>query len=185
MIVGSNDSVLNIARHISTTAKVGADYDYDMVGYNYRMTNIQAAVGVAQLERLDEFISRKCQVRNAYNEAIKDLVDVKPFPVAEWCAGNVAWFSGFVLTENGRISASVLIKRLNENGISARPFWKPVHLQLPYIDAPKEILTETESFWDRVITLPCSSGITDDELGYVIDTVKEILSLEGLMKRND
>lgn len=62
---------------------------------------------------------------------------------------------------------------LRERGIESRTFWKPVHLQEPYRDAPRALTGVAESLWDRIITLPCSTGITDEELEYVVTTVKE------------
>ena len=175
MLIGQDESLLEKARHISTTARVGADYDYDMVGHNYRMTNIQAAVGVGQMERLADFIKRKKEIRAAYDTAFREYTDVEPFPVAQWSGESVAWFSGFLLANDAQITSGELIDELNERGILARSFWKPVHLQVPYANCPSESLTVTNSIWSRVVTLPSSTGITDDELNHVISSVTEIL----------
>ena len=72
-VVGPNPDLLSHVRHLTTTARVWPDYDFDEVGFNYRMTNIQAAVGVAQMERLEQFIERKKYVRNYYEERLSGL----------------------------------------------------------------------------------------------------------------
>ena len=73
MVVGNNEALAKRLRHLSTTARVTAEYDHDMVGYNYRMTNIQAAVGCAQLERLEEFLEKKRKIRAFYNQAFSKI----------------------------------------------------------------------------------------------------------------
>ena len=94
MVVGNDEKLLKLVRHLTTTARLGSEYDFDMVGFNYRMTNLQAAVGCAQMERLDEFVERKRQIRRYYESAIEDMKDVISFPTTE---GSSCWFSGIVL----------------------------------------------------------------------------------------
>jgi len=173
-IVGNDESLLMRAKHISTTARVNAEYDFDMVGYNYRMTNIQAAVGCAQLERFDEFIKIKRHVRAFYNEAFADDKYYTTFSTPDYC-DSVCWFSGIILEEGGLDRIRVICSKLKEKGIEARSFWKPVHLQDPYAGAEKcDSLINTENIWDRIITLPCSTNITDQQLLFIVESVKSI-----------
>lgn len=160
-------------RHITTTARVWPDYDFDEVGFNYRMTNIQAAVGVAQMERLDEFIDRKRYVRAYYEKNLQALAvkAITFFPTTE---GSSCWFSGIVLPEGTELAtAKNLCANLKEKDIEARSFWKPVHLQKPYEKVPRGEMTVAEKMWQRIITLPCSTNITEEELGIVRDAVIE------------
>lgn len=175
MVVGNDEALLKKLKHLSTTARVTAEYDHDMVGYNYRMTNIQAAVGCAQLERLDSFIERKRAVRHFYNDRLKDIDGISFFPM-EPADGSTCWFSGFVLNKGNLNVVREICKELKAAGIEGRSFWKPVHLQKPYEHALKaESLEFTTNLWDRIITLPCSTHITDDELNQVVSTVRQIL----------
>ena len=177
-IVGNDEVVLARARHISTTARTTTEYDFDMVGYNYRMTNIQAAVGCAQLERFEEFIGRKREVRSFYNSAFQDCDKCSTFPVPEACE-SACWFSGIVLDMGGIERVRQICSSLKDRGIEARSFWKPIHMQVPYANAYKaDYLSNTESLWNRIITLPCSTGITDEELKNVADEVHSILLVE-------
>lgn len=173
MVVGDDEELMGRIRHLTTTARVGSEYDFDMVGFNYRMTNIQAAVGCAQMERLKEFVNRKREIRRFYAAGFGDLKDVSVsfFPET---AGSPCWFSGIVLQKDKSLDdVRRLSVKLRERGIESRTFWKPVHLQDPYKGAPCSLTGVAEGLWDRIVTLPCSTGITDDELEYVITAVKE------------
>ena len=164
-VVGKNKELLDQVRHLTTTARVWPDYDFDEVGFNYRMTNIQAAVGVAQMERLDSFVNTKRKVRKYYEEKLEDIArknGLAFFPTTEVSS---CWFSGIVLLEGKELdTAKEICSKLKDNGIEARSFWKPVHLQKPYSSCPKSTMNVTEALWQRIITLPCSTGITDEEL---------------------
>jgi len=174
-VVGCKQELLDRVRHLTTTARVWPDYDFDMVGFNYRMTNLQAAVGVAQMEHLESFIRAKRHAREYYEENLRTLLTkgVSYFPTTEESS---CWFSGIVLPEGTKLQdAKDFCAKLKEDGIEARSFWKPVHLQKPYEDAPCSDIHVAESLWERIITLPCSTGITDEELATVVEKTKEIL----------
>ncbi len=177
LVIGTNDKLLAEVRHLTTTARVWPDYDFDRVGYNYRLTNLQAAVAVAQLERLDEFVVRKRAIRVAYDNAFQEVEGLTTFPVPEWCESS-CWFSGIVLDDANETQP--VVEALNARGVGAKSFWKPVHLQAPYIaNERSSSLAVSEGLWDRVITLPCSTGITDKEIEEVIATTKDVLMNVG------
>ena len=169
-IVG-DDELLKRVKHLTTTARATVEYDFDEVGFNYRMTNIQAAVGCAQMENLDLFVERKRHIRNYYNNSFNDTLWGK-FPETN---GSSCWFSGIVL-EQGKCVEDTrkLAEGLKKHDIEARVFWKPVHLQKPYVNAPKESVVRSEELWERILTLPCSTNITDEELGLVAETLKKV-----------
>ncbi len=172
-VVGDDEELLNHVRHLTTTARIWPDYDFDEVGFNYRMTNIQAAVGCAQMERLDEFVTRKREVREQYRDRLSILKDlgVNFFPTTD---GSSCWFSGMVLPEESKLKDSKdLCSKLKARGIEARPFWKPVHLQVPYKDSPCEQTVVANSLWQRIVTLPCSTNVKDAELDKVVDAIKD------------
>lgn len=173
-VVGNYERLLNRVRHLTTTARVWPDYDFDMVGFNYRMTNIQAAVGVAQMERMPGFIEKKRMVRMYYERSLAALQakGVTFFPTTE---GSSCWLSGIVLPEGGNLDAvKVICRKLKACNIEARPFWKPVHLQVPYRNCPRGGMTVAESFWQRILTLPCSTNIKDWELSYIVKCIQDI-----------
>lgn len=169
-IVSSNRALIDRARHLSTTARVGADYDHDEVGYNFRITNIEAAVGCAQIERLSEFLSRKKEIAYRYNAELAPALDATPIPNALWGEGTY-WLSGLILPARAGEKIGELCSRLQKSGVGARPFWKPIHLQKPYRDCPQTKMETCEKFWSTVLTLPCSTSLTDSEQTYVISTI--------------
>lgn len=178
MVVGNDDELLKKLKHLSTTARVTAEYDHDMVGYNYRMTNIQAAVGCAQLERLEEFVEKKRRIRDFYNREFKSIDKVSLFPDMAYGKSS-CWFSGIVLKRGGIEKIRIFCEKLRDKGIEARSFWKPIHQQKPYEKAIKaDDLSVASNLWNRILTLPCSTNITLEELKYVSKTVKEIIDEE-------
>lgn len=172
-IVSNNKELIAKAKHLATTARVGSEYDFDMVGYNYRMTNVQAAIGCAQLERVEQFVARKRYVRNYYKEHLQNIEGISFFPEVEW-ADSACWFSGIVLSKEYDVRE--ICKRLKEEDIEARTFWKPVHLQKPYKEMEKSEMPVADNLWEHILTLPCSTTITEEQLKYVVKTVKKILS---------
>lgn len=166
-ISGNDKTLVDLVRHLTTTARVGADYDHDRVGFNYRMTNLQAAVGCAQMELLDTFVAKKRAIANFYDEAFRDLPQALPFPAPEF-AQSACWFSGFILKSS---DSAPLRSALRAAGIDARPFWKPIHYQAPFANAPRGDLRVCEAIWQRIVTLPCSTSITDEQLSEVAASV--------------
>jgi perosamine synthetase len=174
-LVSDDQRLLSRARHLSTTARVGAEYDHDQVGFNYRMTNLQAAVGCAQLERLDDFVEIKRRCQAVYRDAIADLDGVVPFPEAPW-GRSACWFSGFWMRERKLDDVAAIRAALRNDGIDARPFWKPMHLQRPYARSPVESHPVTDRLWSRIVTLPCSTSISDAELDRVVSAIRRRIS---------
>lgn len=182
MVVGNDENILRRIKHLSTTARVTAEYDHDEVGYNYRMTNLQAAVGCAQMERLEEFLTRKRYVREFYRRAFAELPGVSLFPTPA-NQESACWFSGIVLNDGNLPLIREICRQLKDAGIEGRSFWKPVHLQKPYCRAPRAAsLSVAEKLWDKIITLPCSTGITDEELDTVAGTVKKLFDTVSFFK---
>lgn len=180
-VVGNDIKLLDLVRHLTTTARVWPDYDFDMVGFNYRMTNIQAAVGCAQMERLADFVAIKQKVDVYYKDSLKNIENITFFPRTE---GSSCWFSGIVLPSSATLKdAKSICAELKEQGIEARPFWKPVHLQKPYRLSPRGQVSAAESLWERIITLPCSTNITEHDLVYIssITTNIELINREILL----
>src|SRR5680860_1902121 len=103
MVLGNDSDLVSRARHLSTTARVGRDYEHDEVGFNYRMTNLQAAVGLAQLERLHALLERKRSIRRRYQEAFCHFDWIHPFPQPNWCTAT-NWLSGIALDQDAPVS---------------------------------------------------------------------------------
>ena len=178
-VVGEDGELLKRLRHLSTTARLGDAYDHDYIGFNYRMTNVQAAVGCAQLERLDAFIRAKRAIHARYTQAFQPIRALRSFPAPSGFK-SACWFSGTVVADGDPEQMEALIAKLRQDGIGARSFWKPIHRQLPYRFAPKTAQPVSDALWFRVLTLPCSTNLTETEQEYVIDSVKQFFSNHSL-----
>ncbi len=175
MVLGDDPDLLARARHLSTTGRIGADYTHDQVAFNYRLTNLQAAVGCAQLERLDQLVSAKHRIRDRYDRELGALPGIDLFPRVEWGRGS-DWFSGVLLKDADTVTQART--HLRQAGIDARPFWKPMHLQPPYQDAPRTPMPVADGIWPRVLTLPCSTGLSEQEQTHVIATARDFVKTQ-------
>lgn len=173
-VVSNNRVLLDKVRHLTTTARVGAGYLHDVIGFNYRMTNLQAAVGVAQMELLERFVERKRQIRRRYNEALGDIPGVRLFPEPAW-GQSACWFSGIVLDDRYTRGKPGIMSALRDKSIDVRDFWMPMHKQPPLASALADNLAFTEDLWSRIVTLPCSTNLTDLDQDYVIENVQAVL----------
>ena len=164
--------------HLISTGRLGPDYEHDVVAYNFRMTNVEAAIGVAQLERLPAFLERKREVFERYADLASGFADLAAFPTP--VAGrSVHWFSGITYTGPDIALCERFRAFMVEHGVDVRPFWKPIHLQPPYRDAISTEMPVTEHVWERILPLPCSTGITADELDYVVRCATEFWDRHG------
>lgn len=175
VVVGNDATLLQRVRHLTTTARVSEDYLHDVVGFNYRMTNLQAAVGCAQLEQLDGFVAAKRSIRAAYNDAFAHQVGLTPFPQPSDSISE-CWFSGFVVDTPPLPPVAALRTRLRAAGIDARPFWRPMHLQPVFAEAPRTEMPVAEALWVRILTLPCSTGLTPEQQRQVIAALRDALT---------
>lgn len=174
-VTGDDDALLDLVRHLTTTARSGADYHHDRIGFNYRMTNLQAAVGCAQLEQLDAFVAAKRRIAQRYDAALTGLAGVSAFPEPAPMA-SACWFSGItVAAPPARHGVAELLPMLRDEGIDARPFWKPIHLQPPYRDARATPMPVCEALWETILTLPCSTGLTEAEQDRVVTALRRCL----------
>ena len=174
MVLGNDESTMKKIKHVSTTARVTAEYDHDMVGYNYRMTNLQAAVACAQFERLESFLERKHYIREFYQRELADIKNISFFPTPK-NQESACWYSGIVLQSGNLDTVRKICAELKNLGVEARSFWKPVHLQKPYQNAyQSDTMEVTNNLWNKIVTLPCSTNITDEELKTVCDSLHKI-----------
>lgn len=175
-ITANKRETVDHLRYLSTQAKNDPHYYiHDEVGYNYRMTNLQAALGVAQMEELQEFIHRKQRNYELYRKEFDgfDLVELMPF--REGTDSN-KWFYSLKIDRN-RITASmrVIIAALEKDGIQTRAIWGLINEQKPYEGEKTYKLEKAPYYASRILNIPSSTQITEEEIKYVADRVKELL----------
>lgn len=173
MLVTDDDDLAARARHLTTQAKVpDVGYLHDEVGFNYRLTNLSAAFGLAQLRRLPEFVSAKVRIAQRYDEAFADL----PLTLPPRVAGTVStfWLYSVLLADEEQRDRTA--DHLASLGIGARAVWRPLHLQPPLREAKRLGGQVSEDLFRRGLSLPCSTNLADADQDRVIDAVRSALS---------
>ena len=168
MIVTADESLAKAAKHLSTQAKPDPqEYYHDEIGYNYRLVNVLAAIGVAQMEQLPSILERKRYIDSYYRKHLEGVGDIWFQEVLAKAQPN-AWLFTF-----GTARMRELLQYLNENGIQSRPFWVPMN-QLPMFASAPYIQEQDHSrhVYNTSISIPCSGGITDEQLGQVVEAIK-------------
>ncbi|MGG3563602.1 LegC family aminotransferase [Neobacillus rhizosphaerae] len=151
----TNDEMLaDYAKHITTTAKIPHRWEYrhDVIGYNYRMPNINAALGCAQLEKMDKFLSSKRMLTEHYQKLFNNQRGVKFFAEPEFSKSNY-WLQTILIDPQLHTRNDILDK-LNDEGVMSRPIWTPIHELEPYSNCPKADLDVTHELNKRIINIP-------------------------------
>ena len=164
------------ARHLATQAREPVlHYEHREVGYNYRLSNLLAAVGLGQLERLDELLERRAANRRFYEDAFADLDGVGFNPIDDRGTPN-HWLTVLVLGDDASASPADVIAALDEVDIEARPAWKPMHQQPVYGDHRMYGGAICDDAYARSLCLPSGSSLTELDLERVAETVRRVLS---------
>jgi perosamine synthetase len=174
MIVTNNAAWADKARYLTTQAKDDpVEYVHGQVGYNYRLTNIQAAMGCAQLERLDEYAAAKRSIAARYQEALGRIEGLTVMPFAPW-ARAVFWMYTVLIDEElyGH-SSRRLLARLFEKRIQARPLWQPLHRSAAHPGAQACQSGVADRLNRDALSLPCSAGLSAADQETVIQAVAE------------
>lgn len=167
----TNDMKLhNQVKHLSTTARSGFEYIHDKTAFNYRMTNVQAAIGYAQLERFDEFIQTKKTVNNYYRTNIVSSKIIFPENI-----DSAHWLSYFVANKLTKDQIYKMYDFANDKGVHLRPFWVPMHKQPPYKKSISSALKTSKRIYSKVITLPSSTSLKSDDLIYITEVINTYL----------
>ena len=162
VIVTDDEALAKKLKHLSTTARVpdAYEFDHDAVGYNYRMPNINAALGLAQMEQLPVLIAGQRDLFELYSKAFTG----GPFgEVREGSTGTTSnyWLQAISLPEGLKDRKDELIKECVDSGVSVRPLWKPLNRLTPYASHPSAATPVTEDLYNRVICLPSSAFLVN------------------------
>lgn len=175
MIYCNDDTLLQKAKYLSTQAKDDTlNYIHNEVGYNYRMTNLQAAVGVAQLKSLEEFISIKEQNYYIYKEYLDNIKGLQLLDFNSHSRNNY-WFYSLIVNPNEYGLTNIeLMQKLTTENIETRPIWSLIHTQIPYKNNQNYKIEKAVSYQNQVLNLPCSTNLTKEQIIYVILTIQKL-----------
>ena len=173
MIVTDNQTWADRARYLTTQAKDDpVEYIHNEIGYNYRLSNIQAAMGVAQMEHIEEFIAKKRAIARSYEAAFHDLEQVS-LMANQYQVEPVYWLYTILMRAGTTLAdRKAVIKELNEDGIGARPLWHPVHSLRPYDKCQAFKIEHAVDLYERGVSLPSSVGLGDQDLQRCTATVR-------------
>ena len=175
-VTAKDSATVDHIRFLSTQAKTDPHYYiHDEVGYNYRMTNLQAALGVAQMEELPEFIRRKQNNFEQYKKEFEGFEFGKLIPFRDGTDSN-KWFYSIEI-DREHISATMreIITMLEKDGIQTRAIWGLINEQKPYEGEVTYKLERAPYYAARILNIPSSTQITKEEISYVAEKVKQLL----------
>ena len=157
------------AKHLSTQAKTDLlQFKHDEVGYNYRMTNIDACLGLAQMELLEGFIEHKTARYEQYKAALDGVKGFSMLPFREGTRPNY-WFYSLLLPD--RLERDSVIARLQAQGIQTRPVWSLINEQCDYGDCETHAMDVAREYRRRIVNIPCSTNLTEAQCARVIEAV--------------
>ena len=175
MVVGDNEELVEKVRFLSSQAKKDPLYFiHDEIGYNYRMLNLQAALGTSQIDQLEDFIKTKIKNYKIYKEELEKIDGLEILPFREGIRSNHWFYSLKIDKEKYGIGRDELLKKLVESGIQTRPIWGLIHQQKPYLSCQNYDMKKSLYYYDRVLNIPCSSNLTEKEVYQVIEKIKEL-----------
>lgn len=159
-ILTNDPSLAKQAKHITTTAKVPHRWEYvhDEAGFNYRLPNLNAALGCAQLEQLSGFVQSKRLLFDRYQMALDGMVEVELFREPEGCASNY-WLQTIVLDQLYAGERDAVLAALNDDGLMSRPVWRLLHRLAPYQGCPQAPLPVSEDLEARLVNIPSSANL--------------------------
>lgn len=171
MIVARNSEDVQHMRYLSQQAKDDVLYFvHNEYGYNYRMTNLQAALGLAQLEKLEAFVDIKRRNYHEYEKRLAGCTYAKLMPFGAGESSN-RWFYSFMLNEPDEAKRDRLIHYMLDQQIQVRPIWMLNHLQKPFQQFPSMDCSHAIRYYNSIINIPCSTNLTDEQIQRVCEAL--------------
>lgn len=173
MILTDDPTLAEKAKYLTTQAKNDkVRYVHNEIGYNFRLTNVQAAMGVAQLEQLPKFIAIKKKTYQAYKKRINEIPGLKVADVPDY-ADNNHWMVSIQIDKDkyGK-GQEELMANLLQNNIESRPVWQLNHLQKPYKNCQSYKIENAIQLWEKTLNIPCSVGLKEFHIDYILKKLK-------------
>ena len=176
MVVTNDGDLAGKVKHLSTQAKTDSiEYDHNEIGYNYRLTNIQTAMGVAQMEGLDKFVEIKRKNAFRYQSLFSNINSIEFLWEKPWVMSNF-WFYTIKVPKDHK---KPLVEYLISRNIQVRPIWKPIHTLPMYKNCQAFRVENALNIYDTALNLPCSIGIKMEEIEFTVEKIKSYFSSRG------
>ena len=168
MVVTDDEEFSNKIRHLTTQAKIDSfEYDHDEIGYNYRLNNIQAAMGVAQMEKIEEYVQVKRENAELYKGLLADIEGLELLKENEWVKSNYWLFTIKIPKEH----KNPLIKHLLSKSIQVRPIWKLISSLPMYSGFQSYKIDRADGVYESCISLPSSVNLKQSEIEYIVNSI--------------
>ena len=172
-LVSANSELINKAKFLSTQARDEAPhYEHTHIGYNYRLSNVSASIGLGQLEVLKDRINKRRDIFNFYKTSLSQIKEISFVDEIEGCYSN-RWLTTILISEDSRISNNKLRLFLESDNIESRPLWKPMHVQPIFKQYPSYGGTNSEYLFKNGLCLPSGSNLTSEDLSRIINKIKQ------------
>ena len=172
MLVTSNEAWAQKAKYLTTQSKDDpVEYIHQEIGYNYRLTNIQAAIGCAQMEQLDAYVAAKREIADRYSFAFRDIPGIVPMKQAPWARSTFWMYTVLIKEEEYGANSRHLLQALAAQKIQCRPLWQPIHQSPAHAISRAGELPVSEQLSKEALSLPCSVGLSRDAQQRVVDQV--------------
>lgn len=166
------------ALFLATQARENRPYYYhETIGYNYRLSNVSAAIGCAQMEELDWRVNRRRAIHGIYADALRDNPVVSVHTNPDNTFNSNYWLSTILLDDASPVSADDLRQKLASHNIETRLLWRPMHMQPVYEDAPAYVNSVSERLFDHGLCLPSSTTLSDEQIQYVAQLINRYTAL--------
>jgi dTDP-4-amino-4,6-dideoxygalactose transaminase len=175
MFLTGDAELASRVRYLSTQARQPfKHYEHIDIGYNYRLSNILAALGRAQLARLDQSLARRRQIRESYRAAFAGIAGVSIFGGDD--SFDNCWLTSIIVEESAGWTPAQLCEYLDERDIESRPMWKPMHLQPVFSDSERLVNGNAEWLFEHGLTLPSGSGMNEANINRILEAISSFLA---------
>lgn len=175
-VIARDEKVTNHMKFLSTQAKTDPHYYiHDEVGYNYRMTNLQAAIGVAQLENLEKFVERKNKFHEIYKEEFKNFQYGEILDFRNGTRSNKWFLSLCINIEKIDCDLKDLIEELKTKNVETRPIWGLIHMQIPYRNCMAYSMEKSLYYYKRILNIPSSTQLKEDDIKCAASLIRETI----------
>jgi perosamine synthetase len=184
MLVTNNAEWASRARYLTTQAKDDPiEYVHNSVGYNYRLTNMLAAMGCAQMEQLDAYVESKRRIAKRYQDSLGSLPGIHLPEEADWAFSTFWMYTPLIDEEQTGINSRKLLSELNEKKIQTRPLWQPIHRSPAHDSLGSRSCPNADAIHGQAISLPCSVGLSHSAQDKVIEAIVSLVGKPDLPVR--